>query len=1455
MNQKLQDIFNIIQQSEKLDAEQKDKLLQAVKDADKEFEITLFKLDRTEKVKRTTAILLEETIEELEQKRKAVEEQNRELEIETALEKVRSSALSMKQPEDMVDVCRIISDQLTLLGVKDIRNVQTAIINEKKGTYINYQYFTAYQKSVVEETEYDKHPKVFAMVLEMKRSVDAFFSGSMVDEELNIFREYRKQDGQFPDPMLDEATEIHYNFYSIGLGGLGLTTYKPLPESALKIFKRFHNVFTLAYRRFIDIQKAEAQAREAQIEAALERVRAKAMAMHSSEDISDTMGIVFTELPKLGISSLRCGVVLLSNESYEGVFYAAATTEESDSQIVIGKGDMSVHPVFMKQREYWTRRENYFFTLSGEDLKSYYKEIFRRSSTPYNPKEHETLTEHGYYFYFSEGMFYVWNEDPYSEESINILTRFKAIIDLTFRRYIDLHKAEERAREAQIEAALERVRSRSMAMHKTDELQDVVRVVAEELKNTGVILDTWGAVICTYFQDSKDVIHWTATEDPSHPSISYLLPYFKDELFDEAWESKNRGDDYYAKEFSYDVKNAFFKYAFEHSDYRQLPDEYKKIILDSKSHGLAWAWSKNSAIMIPSIQGDLPSEKEKEILIRFAKVFEQAYTRFLDLKRAEAQARKAQIETALERVRARSMAMHQTDELNDVLCVLLEQFDYLGINPVLTHLTLFDEANEKFSLRLTTSPTSRILVEQIIDIYAVESWKASYENWKKGDNNTVDCIDYPPEELPAVWEVLSEVMNALPEGHKINPEDFPEGLYTTQGRFKFGYLGFNHRRRATEEEKIIVSRFATEFGRSYQRFLDIQKAEKQAREAQIETALERVRARSLAMHNSKEMQSVANAVYDQMLELGIETDAVGMSGVIEAHKDYDVWIGGSPFSDPIRIPFNESTQVQRDYNEVLEQRPELFAKTYSGEIKKEYINHLLQHGEFAEDLKRKMVESSAFSTSISTTKNSGIQIVRYNEQPYSDQENEILKRFAKVFEQAYIRFMDLQKAEAQAREAQIEAALERVRSRTMGMQSSNELKEVVENLFDGLKSLGVDPTVCNISLMDEKTLDSDVWSAHQTDNGLKTYRVYISHFEHPFRKKLIDAFLNKIPFSVHDLSGEMKKSYIRYLIENVDYRGVPVEITRSNTKVVNEEEGIVLSAAYMKYGFLIVSRNKAISKEESDILQRFAKIFEQTYTRFLDLKKAEEQNKIIQADNDRKTKELEDARKLQLSMLPKELPQVPNLDIAVYMKTATEVGGDYYDFNVDARGNLTVLVGDATGHGMMSGMMVSIMKTFFTSKRSRIDLIDFFENANNSIKEMQLGRLMMALIGVQITSDKIIATNAGMPSLLYYRNKSRKAGEFVSNNLPLGGMKNTKYLVKGVRYEKGDTVLLMSDGFAELENSQNEQYGYERIKEKFRSLVHKTSNEIIEELKVTASEWTDGTEPDDDVTFVVIKFI
>ena len=83
---------------------------------------------------------------------------------------------------------------------------------------------------------------------------------------------------------------------------------------------------------------------------------------------------------------------------------------------------------------------------------------------------------------------------------------------------------------------------------------------------------------------------------------------------------------------------------------------------------------KNSGLAIQNFGGISFTNQENEIIIRFARVFEQAYTRFLDVKKAEEQAREAQIESALERVRASSLAMHHSDDLHKVITVVSDQF-------------------------------------------------------------------------------------------------------------------------------------------------------------------------------------------------------------------------------------------------------------------------------------------------------------------------------------------------------------------------------------------------------------------------------------------------------------------------------------------------------------------------------------------------------------------------------------------------------------------------------------------------------------------------------------------------------------------------------------------------------------------------------------------------------------
>ena len=157
------------------------------------------------------------------------------------------------------------------------------------------------------------------------------------------------------------------------------------------------------------------------------------------------------------------------------------------------------------------------------------------------------------------------------------------------------------------------------------------------------------------------------------------------------------------------------------------------------------------------------------------------------------------------------------------------------------------------------------------------------------------------------------------------------------------------------------------------------------------------------------------------------------------------------------------------------------------------------------------------------------------------------------------------------------------------------------------------------------------------------------------------------------------------------------------------------------------------------------------------------------------------------------------------------------------------------------------------SDRSNKELKPFFQNSNQAIKDMHLGRLMMALTCVQFNSNKIKLANAGMPSTLIYRDRLNQVEEIAINNMPLGGIKDFEYETIETEIIPGDIILMLSDGFPELSNKNGELLGYSKVISYFNEVSNKAPEEVIEYLKKKGIEWVGDKENDDDVTFVVIK--
>jgi serine phosphatase RsbU (regulator of sigma subunit)/ligand-binding sensor domain-containing protein len=252
-------------------------------------------------------------------------------------------------------------------------------------------------------------------------------------------------------------------------------------------------------------------------------------------------------------------------------------------------------------------------------------------------------------------------------------------------------------------------------------------------------------------------------------------------------------------------------------------------------------------------------------------------------------------------------------------------------------------------------------------------------------------------------------------------------------------------------------------------------------------------------------------------------------------------------------------------------------------------------------------------------------------------------------------------------------------------------------------------------------------------------------------------------------------------------------------------------------------------------------------------RKEKEDKKILELENERKGKELEDARALQLSMLPAELPQISNLDIAAYMKTATEVGGDFYDFHLTKNGTLTAIIADATGHGMKAGMMVTATKSLFQNLAGSPDLKAIFYKFNECLYSMDLQPLLMSMLLVRLKEEKIEVINGGMPDLLIYRNKNKLIDEVKSSGPPLGAYIDYPYEKYYTEIESGDAIFSMSDGFAERFNENGEMIGYAKCKNIFKEVVNSNSCEIIDCLNKKGDAWAGSREQDDDITFVILK--
>ncbi|HEY9602501.1 MAG TPA: SpoIIE family protein phosphatase, partial [Allocoleopsis sp.] len=251
----------------------------------------------------------------------------------------------------------------------------------------------------------------------------------------------------------------------------------------------------------------------------------------------------------------------------------------------------------------------------------------------------------------------------------------------------------------------------------------------------------------------------------------------------------------------------------------------------------------------------------------------------------------------------------------------------------------------------------------------------------------------------------------------------------------------------------------------------------------------------------------------------------------------------------------------------------------------------------------------------------------------------------------------------------------------------------------------------------------------------------------------------------------------------------------------------------------------------------------------------------LKTENLRLATELELTRQLQQMLLPKEaeLRQIPELEIAGFMEPADEVGGDYYDI-LNHNGYLKIGIGDVTGHGLESGVLMIMVQTAVRTLLAygETDPVRFLNVLNRTIYDNVL----------RMNSDKNLTL-----SLLDYQNGHlylsgqheemivvRSGGlveriDTIDLGFPIGLEADIADFVAqtSVQLFPGDVVILYTDGITEAENLARVQYGIERLCEVVRVNWQQSAHEIKQAVIADVRSHIGEQKVYDDITLVVLK--
>jgi hypothetical protein len=243
-------------------------------------------------------------------------------------------------------------------------------------------------------------------------------------------------------------------------------------------------------------------------------------------------------------------------------------------------------------------------------------------------------------------------------------------------------------------------------------------------------------------------------------------------------------------------------------------------------------------------------------------------------------------------------------------------------------------------------------------------------------------------------------------------------------------------------------------------------------------------------------------------------------------------------------------------------------------------------------------------------------------------------------------------------------------------------------------------------------------------------------------------------------------------------------------------------------------------------------------------------------DRSRMRTELEDAREIQLSMLPVGVPELEWADFASVSLPASEVGGDYFDFFELTGSRLAIVIGDVAGHGVASGLVLSGVRSSLYLLRDELDRpVEVLRKLDRMLRDSVRGRTFVTfqIAVLDPALGRITVANAGHPPL-FLAARDGRVHRLGGDSLPLGTRLLGEYEEQSTTLGEGDALLLFSDGVPEVRNLHDEGFGDDRLLEELRRARPAAGARRIRDALLNAlSRFKGDAEQEDDLSLVVVK--